>query len=309
MSRYGAGALPERGRSGAGAGPPRGSVILGGMSNRSIPNSVAVANGKGGVGKTTLSAALAGLLARDGWNVLAVDADQQGNLRRDLGYRDDAANDEGAALSAALLQGERLVPPLRAVRPNLDVVPGGRRLRGAAETLLPGSLAAALGSVSDEYDLVVIDCPGSGRMMGEALRTVGGVVVPVRADDASVEGLELVAEAFAAARVSNPGLDLVGVALFGIPVRATRVRASLRAALEASLEGVCPVFDAVIRDSTRAAVDMRRWGELPHEYRAAAAATRKHGRRFASAAEALADDYEDLADEIIGRYLTLKGAV
>ena len=129
----------------------------------------------------------------------------------------------------------------------------------------------------------------------------------MRADDASVEGLEVVGSAFARARAYNPGLELLGVALFGIPSRATRVRAALRADLEAALDGVCPVFDAVIRDSTRAAVDMRRWGELPHEYRAAAAAARKHGRRFAAGAGPLARDYEDLSEEIVERYLTVRG--
>ena len=143
--------------------------------------------------------------------------------------------------------------------------------------------------------------------LGAVLETVKGIVVPVRADDASVEGLEVVAAKYAAARVSNPGLTLLGVACFALPARATLVRARLRAELEAALQGACPVFEAVIRDSIRAAVDMRRWGELPHEYLAAAKATRKYGRRFAANAADLAADYENLVEEIARRYLEVTG--
>ncbi len=62
-----------------------------------IPNSILVLNGKGGVGKTSLTANLAGLAALSGWRVLAVDLDPQGNLGRDLGYLGDA--DDGQTLA------------------------------------------------------------------------------------------------------------------------------------------------------------------------------------------------------------------
>ena len=183
--------------------------------------------------------------------MLAVDLDRQGNLQRDLGYRSDADNDEGGRLAEALLRGEPLRPALRAVREGLDVVSGGMGLDGVAEAMPPGSLAAALADLADGYDVVVLDCPTSGPMLAEALRTVKGVVIPVRADDASVEGLEVVAAGYGVARETNPGLVLLGVVRFGLQARATLVRDRLRAELEAELEGVCPVFDAVIRYSER----------------------------------------------------------
>lgn len=276
------------------------------MRDRHIPNSLTVANGKGGVGKTALAAAIAGVLAREGWSVLVVDLDRQGNLRRDLGYRTVDGNDEGAALASALLRATPLVPTPRSVK-GLDVVCGGRMLDGVAEAMPAGSLAAALGPLASGYNLVVLDCPTAGPMLGAVLETVKGIVVPVRADDASVEGLEVVAAQYTAARVSNPGLTLLGVACFALPAQATLVRARLRAELEAALRGACPVFEAVVRDSIRAAVDMRRWGELPHEYLAAAQAPRKHGRRFAANAAGLAADYENLVEEIARRYLEVAG--
>ena len=85
------------------------------MSNPFVPNSIVMANGKGGVGKTALAAATAGLLALEGWSVLLVDLDRQGNLQRDLGYRTWPGNDAGAGLAAALMSGAPLAPTLRGV--------------------------------------------------------------------------------------------------------------------------------------------------------------------------------------------------
>ena len=276
---------------------------MGGMSNRFVPNSIVMANGKGGVGKTALAAATAGLLALEGWSVLLVDLDRQGNLQRDLGYRTWAGNDAGAGLAAALMSGAPLAPTLRGVRENLDVVCGGRALDGVAEAMPAGNLAAALAPLAAGYNVVVLDCPTAGPMLAAALSTVGGVVVPIRPDDASVEGLEVVAAQYSAAKGANPALTLLGVALFGVPARATLVRARVRAELEHALAGACPVFDAVVRFSIQAAVDMRRWGELPHEHRDAARAPRKHGRRFSTSAVGLADDYEALVGEITAAFL------
>ena len=84
---------------------------------------VAIANGKGGVGKTSLTAGLAGLIAGAGYRVLTVDADPQGNLRRDLGYD----STDGQSLASAIQSGTQL-EPLRDVRPNLDCIPGGAAL-------------------------------------------------------------------------------------------------------------------------------------------------------------------------------------
>ena len=88
-----------------------------------LTNTILILNGKGGVGKTSLTANLAGLAARSGWPTLAVDLDRQGNLQRDLGY----ASDGGRSLVAAAL-GRGSVEVIREVRPGLDVIAGGRVL-------------------------------------------------------------------------------------------------------------------------------------------------------------------------------------
>jgi cellulose biosynthesis protein BcsQ len=91
----------------------------------SLRRVVCVANGKGGVFKTSLAAHVAGLTAAAGYFMLIVDLDPQGDLSDDLGYFDSDADDHGQGLAAALVTGQPIAPTLRAVRSNLDVVTGG----------------------------------------------------------------------------------------------------------------------------------------------------------------------------------------
>src|SRR3954463_13721817 len=95
---------------------------------------IAVVNGKGGVGKTSLTANLAGLYAAAGYRTLAIDLDPQGNLGDDLGYLGAGLSDDGAGLVDAL-RARRAYRPLRNVRAGLDVLAGGAG---------PGGLNSAL---------------------------------------------------------------------------------------------------------------------------------------------------------------------
>src|SRR5690606_31484991 len=88
-----------------------------------LDNTVAVVNSKGGVGKTSIVANVAATAALGGWRTLAIDLDPQGNLARDLGYRD--RSDDGCGLLEAVMTASP-VRPLTGVRPGLDVVAGGR---------------------------------------------------------------------------------------------------------------------------------------------------------------------------------------
>lgn len=236
---------------------------------------VAIANGKGGVGKTSLTAGLAGLVAGAGYRVLTVDADPQGNLRRDLGYEAD----DGMKLALAIQHGGE-VEPLRDVRPNLDSIAGGAALfdvpatyiarqsrgedltglRAALEKLRPDTPAHA------DYDLILVDTPpGEPVIQDLVFRAADYLIIPTRSDEASLDGLVAVAQRFARARDTNPALTLLGVLLFGVRQGSTRLRDSVRDALEDTLEGAAPVFETSIRYLESAAVDMRRHGLLPHE--------------------------------------------
>ena len=280
---------------------------------------VVVAQGKGGVGKTSLTANVAGLAALAGHKVLAVDLDQQGNLARDLGY----ATSDGELLLQAFVAG-RPVPVLSGVRPGLDVVPGGpavgdllgiafaRSGRGGKD--LTDVLRASLEPVVGEYDLILVDTPPGERLLVEAALSIASyVVVPTRSDDASLDGLERVAERCVAARQRNPQLALLGVCLFGVGSRSRRLADGAREAIAEVLGGTAPVFDAQVRHLESAAVDARRQGLLVHELEAAAVTARRNRlaalrakRRPADDlltrdATGLAEDYAALAREIVTR--------
>ena len=293
-----------------------------------LHNVIAVANGKGGVGKTSLAANTAGILANSGWRVLAVDLDRQGNLQKDLGYRDDPRHDHGEMLFAALTGELDLSPVLTDVRPNLDVIPGGERLEYADAGLSrqgydPRLLAAKLAPLAAEYDLIVLDCPPAGGVMTTlAMGAARGLVIPVKADDASTEGLELMASQFQRVKASaNPDLEVLGVAIFALESGATALRETIRTELTEALGDIAPVFNSVIRHSSRSAFDTRRAGELAHEYEVDAAsakgdrlrALRQGGgaalsnlRRFSSSADGLAGDYQSLVMEIADRLSELE---
>jgi len=89
---------------------------------------VAIANGKGGVGKTSLATTLAGLAAKAGYRILLIDLDPQGNVGEDLGYTGAGTGDDGAGLVASLASKTPLVVTLPQTRSGVDVICGGERL-------------------------------------------------------------------------------------------------------------------------------------------------------------------------------------
>jgi len=293
---------------------------------------VAIANGKGGVGKTTLTAGLAGQLAEAGSRVLVVDTDPQANLARDLGY---PAGD-GSNLSLAITHGLPL-EVTRGVRDRLDVIPGGPALwdvppaftaRGARGATLPG-LKPALDKIKPEkkgadYDAVLVDTPPGEPILQELVFAAADyLIIPTRSDEASLDGLVVVAQRFAAARAVNPDLTLLGVVLFGVRAGSSRLIARVRAALKEILGDSAPVFRTSIRYLESAAVDMRSRGLLPHELtQMHRSDTRKRLSRLRAGAPAdagdsllsrdssaagLAADYAALADEVLAAMKTRGG--
>lgn len=288
-----------------------------------IRHALAIANGKGGVGKTSIAANLAGELARSGVRTLTIDLDPQGNLGSDIGYRSDPLADEGRSLAAATLHGQR-VTIIEQVRPNLDAIPGGHELQELADQLTfmrltepdrANPLSALLTDVAHGYDAVIVDCPPTGgSIVDGTIDAVGNVLVPVRADDASLDGLEMIARSFARARSgTNPDITLLGVVVFDSAVNAKAIRSDLRRIIEEDLGGIAPMFQTFIRRSERSAYDMRRFGLLANEYadkadelltsmtvRARIEASRRGeaAARFSSASRGLADDYQNLAQEV-----------
>lgn len=294
------------------------------VERAALRRTIAVLNGKGGVGKTSLTANLSGLFADAGYRVLAIDLDPQGNLGNDLGYLGAGLGDAGAGLVAA---GSTGVAPtiLRGVRPQLDVVVGGESLHDLAAVLQSrrmsargggvASLAASIASVAGDYDLTFIDCPpGNDVLQAGALEAARWVLVPTKTDDASRAGLREVARRFTDARKTNPDIALLGVALFGVNSSAKRVIAQAREALGQELGGQSLIFNATVRHVEAAAVDARNRGQLVHELERDVVSRPKWYERLrnpsmqteqlASSAGVLAEDYQAIAEELISRILT-----
>ena len=181
------------------------------------PATVAIVNAKGGVGKTSLVANLASWMASAGHRVLAVDLDPQGNLAHDLGYLEQT--DNGRHLLDAL-RGTGPPLTLREVRPGLDVWCGGPQLARSVGALIPRSdnpLTDALAAVAGRYDVVFVDCPPAlGPLIDAALLAANLLIVPVRADHASLHGLEMIGDRFREVRPQSTGTELLGVTIFDV---------------------------------------------------------------------------------------------
>lgn len=305
-----------------------GAIVATGSDER-LARVIAVINGKGGVGKSSITANLSGEMAAAGLRVLAVDTDLSGNLGLDLGYITDAANDKGKGIVQAVW-GMSDLTILREVRPNLDVIPGGKALAliskiSSDSTVtddLPGNsvgtaFAERLAEVAADYDVILIDCaPGNPELQDMALTASRYILIPTKTDPAGWDGLRGVGPQVKKARAINPLLTYLGVVIFGHSPSATRVLRATRARLDEVADTV-PVLDTTIRHSAAAAHDCRLRGQLARELARDAntlakeriAALRSRSEQRGSGADAGDDNVIQLpsslsgsADDVAGDY-------
>ncbi len=213
---------------------------------------LALANQKGGVGKTTTAVNLATALAASGKRVVLVDFDPQGNASTgfglDRGQRDPS--------SYHLLHApERTTEALRdTMVPGLRLIPASEALAGAevelvGESNAAGRLKAALQTVTDA-DLIFIDCPPSLSLLTlNGLVAADGVIIPLQTEFYALEGLTQLLRTIEQVRSrQNPRLDIAGVVLTMYDRRnnlSEQVAADVRAALGDK------VFRAVIPRNVR----------------------------------------------------------
>jgi len=154
---------------------------------------IALANQKGGVGKTTSSVNLAAALARLGKKVLLIDLDPQGNATVAIGVdKDDLEQSVFEVLVGDCKAKQAIVTVEQA---GLDLIPANGDLTAAEVALLeedmgPKRLRKTLKKVRDNYDVVLIDCPPTLNMLTiNALTAADGILVPVQCEFFALEGL------------------------------------------------------------------------------------------------------------------------
>jgi chromosome partitioning protein len=195
-----------------------------------VPRIYAVANQKGGVGKTTTAVNLAACLAEAGERALVVDLDPQANATSGLG---ESAN---GTSSYDLLDGAPLGELARPTRfANLFIVPSKADLAGAVIELARRDdgeqyLRQALSSGTDAYAYVFLDCPPSlGPLTVNALAAADRVLVPVQAEYYALEGLAEIMRSIELVKTRlNPSLGVAGLLLTMVDSR-TRLAADVEA--------------------------------------------------------------------------------
>ena len=216
---------------------------------------IAIANQKGGVGKTTTAINLSASLALSEQRTLLIDCDPQGNTTAGIGFPKDPAR---RTLYNALILGEPLDKViLKTQIEGLDLLPADKNLVGAEVELVSAEtreyqLKKLLEQVKDDYTYIILDCPPAlGLLTLNALTAADSVLVPIQCEYLALEGVsELLDTLMRIRRTLNPNLAIEGIVLTMYDERTTlskQVASDLRSFFGAQ------VFESVIPRNVRLA--------------------------------------------------------